>query len=88
VTAQSLNFKMRTGGSRLMRISIVKISLLRFFKSFHKYLPYANFGLFISLEPFFGQNIWLMQFFDYLFHYCDFPYTNFGIFILLLRIIG
>ena len=35
-----------TGGSRLMRISLLRISLLRFFKTFHKYLPYANFGLF------------------------------------------
>ena len=35
-----------------MRISLVRISLLRFFKTFHKYLPYANFGLFISLVRF------------------------------------
>ena len=39
-----------TGGSHLMRISLVLISLLRFFKTFHKYLPYANFGLFILLQ--------------------------------------
>ena len=26
-----------------MRISLVQISLLRFFKTFHKYLPYANY---------------------------------------------
>ena len=69
-----------------MRISLVQISLLRFFKTFHKYLPYANFGLFISLVRFFGQNIWLMRFFGYLFHYCDLPYANFGLFISLLRI--
>ena len=41
-----------TGSSRLMRIS-----LLRFFKTCHKYFPYANFGLFISLVLFFGQKI-------------------------------
>ena len=29
-----------------MRISLVRISLLRLFKIFHKYLPNANFGLF------------------------------------------
>ena len=39
----------------LVRISLVRISLLRFFKTFHKYLPYANFGLFISLLQFFGH---------------------------------
>ena len=54
-----------------MRISLVRISLLQFFETFHKYLPYANFGLFTSLVQFFGQNIWLMRFFGYLFHYCD-----------------
>ena len=41
-----------TEGSRLMRIW-----LLRIFKTFHKYLPYANFGLFISLVRFLGQKI-------------------------------
>jgi hypothetical protein len=46
-----------TEGSRLMRISLVRISLLQFFKTFHKYLPYANFGLFISLVQYFGQKI-------------------------------
>ena len=61
-----------TGGSRLLRISLVGISLLRFFKTFHTYLPYANFGLFISLVQFFVQNIWLMQCFGYLFHYCEY----------------
>ena len=60
-----------TGGSRLMRISLVRISLLGFFKTFHKYLTNANFGLFISLVQFFGQNIWLMRIF--------------GLFISLLR---
>ena len=54
-----------TGGSRLMRISLMRISLLRFYKTFHKYLPYANFGLLISLVQFFGQYIWLMRFFGY-----------------------
>ena len=39
------------------RISLVRISLLHFLKTFHKYLPYANFGLFISLAQFFGQKI-------------------------------
>ena len=50
-------FSRDTGGSRLMQISLVRISLLRFFKTFHKYLLYANFGLIISLVQFFGQNI-------------------------------
>ena len=54
-TIAFLQVALFTGGSRLMQIS-----LLRFFKTFHKYLPYANFGLFISLVQFFGQNIWLM----------------------------
>ena len=71
-----------------MRISLVRISVLLFLKTFHKYLPYANFGIFISLVQFFGQNIWLMQFFGYLLHYCDLPYANFGLFISLLRIFG
>ena len=44
-----------TGDFCLMRISLVRISLLRFFKTFHKYLPYANFGLLILLLQFFGQ---------------------------------
>ena len=77
-----------TGGSRLMRISLLRISLLRFFKTFHKYLTNANFGLFISLVRFFWQKIWLMQIFGHLFHYCDLPYANFGLFISLLRIFG
>ena len=38
-----------------MRISLVQISLLRFFKTFHKYLTNANFGLFISLVRFLGK---------------------------------
>ena len=64
-------FLPNTGGSRLMRISFVRISLLRVFKTFHKYLTNANFGLFVSLVPFFGQNISLMRIF--------------GLFISLLR---
>jgi hypothetical protein len=71
-----------------MQISLVRISLLQFFKTFHKYLPYANSGLFISLVRFFGQNIWLTQFFGYSFDYCDLPYANFGLSISLLRIFG
>jgi len=47
---QKFGFFGHTGDPCLMRIS-----LLRFFKVFHKYLPYAFFGLFISLVPFFGQ---------------------------------
>ena len=35
-----------------MRISLLRISLLRFFKTFQKYLPYAFLGLFISLVRF------------------------------------
>ena len=67
-----------TGGPCLMRISLVQISLLPFFKTFHRYLAYAFLGLFISLSHFFylanailGLFICLMQFY--------FP------FILLLR---
>ena len=44
------------GGPHLMRIS-----LLRFFKTFHKYLAYAFFGLFISLVQFSGQKMALMM---------------------------
>ena len=40
-----------------MRILLVQILLLQFFKPFHKYLPYANFGLFIPLVRFFGQSL-------------------------------
>jgi hypothetical protein len=87
-TIAFLQVALFTGGSRLMQISLVRISLLRFFKTFHKYLPYANLGLFISLVQFFGQNIWLMNFFGYLFHCCDLPYANFGLSISLLRIFG
>ena len=53
----------------------MRISLVRFLKTFHKYLPYAKFWRFISLVRFFGQNIWLLRFFGYLFHYCDLPYA-------------
>ena len=48
-----------TGGPRLMRISLVQISLLRFFKTFQKYLAYAFLGLFISLIRFYT---WLICF--------------------------
>ena len=34
----------------LLPFSSKFISLLQFFKTFHKYLPYANFGLFISFR--------------------------------------
>jgi hypothetical protein len=34
----------------------MRMSLLQFFKTFHKYVPYPNFGLFISVQ-FFGQKI-------------------------------
>ena len=48
----------------LVQISLVPTSLLPFFKSFHKYLPYADFGLFISLLRIFGKcKIWLIQLF-------------------------
>ena len=65
-----------TEGSPHMPISLVRTSLLRFLKILHKYLLYVNFGLFTSLVQFFGQNIWLMRFFGYLFHYCDLPYVR------------
>ena len=41
-----------------MRISLLRISLLRFFKTFQKNLPYANFGLYISLVRFLGQKVY------------------------------
>ena len=51
-------------------ISLLQISLLSLFKTFHKYLPYANFGLFISLVQFLGKIFGCaMRFFGYLFHY-------------------
>ena len=53
-----------------MHISLMQISLLPLFKTFHKYLPYANFGLFISLVQFLGKIFGcVMRFFGYLFHY-------------------
>ena len=53
--------KRHTGGPRLMQILLVQISLMQFLKTFHKYLPFANFWLFISLVQFFGQKIALMK---------------------------
>ena len=47
--------KQYTGDPCLMRISLLQISLVRFFKTFHKYLAYAFFGLFISLVRIFGK---------------------------------
>ena len=41
-----------TGGSHLMQISLVQITLLQFFKTFQKYLDYEFLGLFISLLQF------------------------------------
>ena len=49
-----------TGSSCLMRILLLRISLLRFFKKFHKYLPYADFGLFNFISAN-SQNIALMK---------------------------
>ena len=53
-----------------MRISLLRISLLRFFKKVHKFalcefMPYA-LGYFISLVQFFGYfcPIWLMRIFS------------------------
>ena len=43
--------------SRLIRISLVRISLLQFFKTFHKYLPYVNFGLFYLISATFWAKI-------------------------------
>ena len=63
-----------------MRISLVRISLLRFFKTFQKYLAYAFLWLLISLLRFymylanviiylmrfyFITAIWLMRFWGY-----------------------
>ena len=47
-----------TGSSCLMQISLLQISLLRFFKNYIN-LPYANFGLFYFISAIFGL-IWLM----------------------------
>ena len=48
-----------TGGSRLMRISLLRISLLRFFKKVHKFALWEfmshAFGYSISLVQVFGQ---------------------------------
>ena len=38
-----------------MQISLLRISFLRFFKTFQKYLAYAFLGLFISLLRFFAS---------------------------------
>ena len=48
-----LGHEIHTGSPRLMRISLLRISLLRFFKTFLKYLSYALLGLIISLLQFF-----------------------------------
>ena len=58
-----------------MRISLLRFSLLRFFKTFPKYLPYANFGLFFSLVRFLGQKVY-------------FANANFGLFISLVQFFG
>ena len=47
-----------------MRISLVRISLLRFFKTFQKYLAYAFLGYLFHYCDF---CTWLMQFWGYLF---------------------
>ena len=36
------NLALCTGDPCLMQISLVQISLVRFFQTFHEYLPYAN----------------------------------------------
>ena len=51
--SSSLIFK-DTGNSRPMQIVLLRISLLRFFKTLQTYLANAFFGLFISLMRFFG----------------------------------
>ena len=55
-----------------MRISLLRISLLRYFKTFHENLPFANIGYFIS----FVQFLLVQQFFDILFLYCDLVKPN------------
>ncbi len=61
-----------------MRISLLRISLMRFFKTFHRHLPYAFLGLFISLLPL--PNAFLGLFISLL------PLTNafWGLFISLM----
>ena len=67
-----IDFKNDTEGSRLMRISLLRISLLRFFKKKHKFALnmriYALcFGLFYFISTiFFGYfcPIWLMRIFS------------------------
>ena len=63
-----------------MRISLLRISLLRFFKTFPENLAYAFLGLSISLLRFglcvfraknFITAVWLMLFLAIQFHYCD-----------------
>ena len=46
---QSLNQQIGTGSSRLMRISLLRISLLRFFKTITKILLMQFYGPFILL---------------------------------------
>ena len=45
-----------TEGPRLMRISLVRISLMRFFKTFLKYLPYANWAIYFISSIFWAKN--------------------------------
>ena len=48
-------FIVSSGGSRLMRISLLRISILRFFKKFHKFaLCIVIMRIFFSLVQFFG----------------------------------
>jgi hypothetical protein len=74
-----------------MRISLVRISLLRFFKTFQIYLAYAFLGLFISLLRFLclanailGLFISLLRFFGQKICLMRF----YLLFILLLRSLG
>jgi hypothetical protein len=54
-----------TGGSRLMRISLLRISLLRFFKKFHKFALCKFWSILFHYCDFLGKNICLMRIFGY-----------------------
>ena len=52
-----LLFKRNTEDPGLMRISLLRILLLRFFKTFQKNLPYAFFELIYFISATFGPKI-------------------------------
>jgi hypothetical protein len=70
-----------------MQISLVRISLLQFFKTFHKYALREFWAIYFIIVIFWAKYL-AKAFFGYSFHYYDLPHANFGLFISLMRIFG